>query len=118
MGERSFLSIENVTKYYPGVVALNNVSLVLRYGEIHALIGENGAGKSTLVKVLSGAEKLNSGSFSIEGRTFHEITPKVSREIGIEVIYQEFNLIPSLSVSENLLWEISRETVYLSISNQ
>jgi|LSQX01.2.fsa_nt_gb ribose transport system ATP-binding protein len=102
MGERSFLSIENVTKYYPGVVALNNVSLVLRYGEIHALIGENGAGKSTLVKVLSGAEKLNSGSFSIEGRTFHEITPKVSREIGIEVIYQEFNLIPSLSVSENL----------------
>ena len=101
MGE-IILQMKNITKRYPGVVALNNVSADFRKGEVHALLGENGAGKSTLIKVMSGAVTNDEGQILIDGETYAHMTPAVSRKHGIEVIYQEYNLIPSLSVAENV----------------
>lgn len=96
------LTIHHVTKTYPGVVALNDVSLSFRKGEVHAFVGENGAGKSTLIKLISGAIRPDSGRIEIDGTFYSEMTPSLSRKLGIEVIYQEFNLIPNLSVAENI----------------
>lgn len=96
------LTIHHVTKTYPGVVALNDVSLAFRKGEVHALVGENGAGKSTLIKLISGAIQPDTGSVEIDGVSYDGMTPALSRGLGIEVIYQEFNLIPNLSVAENI----------------
>jgi len=101
MGE-TVLSMKNITKRYPGVVALNNVSIDFEKGEVHALLGENGAGKSTLIKVLAGAIENDEGSITVDGKTYDRMTPKLSRGHGIEVIYQEYNLINSLSVAENI----------------
>ncbi len=96
------LEIKNVTKRYPGVVALDNVSLSVRRGEVHALVGENGAGKSTLIKIITGAIKPDEGSIIYQGKNYPELNPILSGEIGIEAIYQEFNLAPDLSVEENI----------------
>ena len=96
------LKLANITKTYPGVVALNNVSLELTEGEIHALVGENGAGKSTLIKACAGAEIPDAGKIIVDGKEFSSMTPKLAENCGIEVIYQEFNLIDELSVSENI----------------
>lgn len=96
------LSLKNITKRYPGVVALNNVSIDFIKGEVHALLGENGAGKSTLIKVLSGAVKNDEGNIIIDDKVYDNMNPKRSRGHGIEVIYQEYNLINSLSVAENI----------------
>lgn len=101
MGE-TVLSMQHITKRYPGVVALNDVSIDFEKGEVHALLGENGAGKSTLIKVLSGAIENDEGSIAIGGQTYDKMTPKISRGHGVEVIYQEYNLINSLSVAENI----------------
>ena len=86
----------------PGVLALNNVSIDFLEGEVHALLGENGAGKSTLIKAVAGAIDIDSGIVKINGQEYHKITPSLSRSLGIEVIYQEFNLVPTLSVAENI----------------
>lgn len=99
---KSILSTHNLTKTYPGVVALNDVSIDFRQGEIHALVGENGAGKSTLVKLLSGAIEPDSGYIEIRGARHERMTPREAQQLGIEIIYQEFNLVPSLSVAENI----------------
>lgn len=96
------LEFRHITKYYPGVTALNDVSLEVRRGEIHALVGENGAGKSTLIKTCSGAIEPSEGEIVVNGKTFKSLTPKVSEENGIGVIYQEFNLVGDLSVAENI----------------
>jgi ribose transport system ATP-binding protein len=96
------LKLENITKSYPGVVALNHVTLELVEGEIHALVGENGAGKSTLIKTCAGAEIPDSGKIIVEGNEFSAMTPKFAENCGIEVIYQEFNLVEELSVAENI----------------
>lgn len=98
----AILQLKDVTKTYPGVVALDHVSLSLEEGEIHALMGENGAGKSTLIKVISGAVTPDQGTISIGGEEIGQMTPGLSRKLGIGVIYQEFNLVPSLSVAENV----------------
>ena len=100
--ENPILEIKNLSKYYPGVIALNNVSLNIKKGEVHALIGENGAGKSTLVKCCSGAIKPSKGTIKINGETFTELSPELSEKKGLSVIYQEFNLINELSVAENV----------------
>ena len=102
MDGKVVLSLQNVTKRYPGVLALNNVSIDFLEGEVHALLGENGAGKSTLIKAVAGAIEIDSGTISIKGNAFHKITPHISRELGVEVIYQEFNLVTTLSVAENI----------------
>lgn len=96
------LKIDHLTKTYPGVVALNDLSLSVRRGECHALIGENGAGKSTLIKSIAGAIAPDSGSITFEGKTYSSLTPALSKEIGIGVVYQEFNLCSSLSIAENI----------------
>jgi len=98
----TILSIEGITKTYPGVVALDNVSVSFRKGEVHSLAGENGAGKSTLIKIISGFTAPDMGSFVIEGRSFAHITPRQAKTQGIGVIYQETNLVPDISVAENV----------------
>ncbi|MDR1656604.1 MAG: sugar ABC transporter ATP-binding protein [Deltaproteobacteria bacterium] len=96
------LVFQNISKSYPGVTALANVSVEIRRGEVHALIGENGAGKSTLIKTCTGAVIPDSGKIIIDGQEFSAMTPTLARENGIAVIYQEFNLVGELSVAENI----------------
>lgn len=100
--DENILELKNISKYYPGVRALKNVSLTIRKGEIHALVGENGAGKSTLIKTCSGAIEPTEGTITVNGKTFRTMTPKLSEQNGIGVIYQEFNLVGGLSVAENI----------------
>lgn len=99
---KDLLLLKDITKTYPGVIALNNVSLNVREGEVHALIGENGAGKSTLIKVITGAIEPDFGTIQFEDEAYEHMTPAISKKLGIEAIYQEFNLAPSLSVAENI----------------
>ncbi len=100
--ENPILELTNISKLYPGVVALSEVSLEIKKGEVHALIGENGAGKSTLVKCCSGAIKPNSGTINIDGEEFTSLSPELSEKKGLSVIYQEFNLVNELTVAENV----------------
>lgn len=102
MSEEYVLQLEHIRKEYPGVVALKDVSLQLKKGEILALIGENGAGKSTLIKTCSGAVIPTSGTIKINGKEFTKMTPQLAAENGIAIIYQEFNNVGELSVAENL----------------
>lgn len=101
------LRVTGVSKHFPGVQALDQVSLEIRKGEVHGLLGENGAGKSTLIKILAGAYQPDSGVIEIEGRQVHIANPHHAQELGIVTIYQEFNLVPSLSIAENVF--IGRE---------
>ena len=96
------LRLTGISKSFPGVRALNNVHLDVRRGEVHALLGENGAGKSTLMKILSGAYSKDAGEIYWEGRPITIHTPKDSQDLGIGIIYQEFNLVPQLSIAENV----------------
>jgi ribose transport system ATP-binding protein len=102
MDAKVVLSLENITKRYPGVLALNNVSLNFIEGEVHALLGENGAGKSTLIKAVAGAINIDDGIIHVGGQDHKQMTPHFSRSMGIEVIYQEFNLVPTMSTAENI----------------
>jgi ribose transport system ATP-binding protein len=102
MPENVLLELCHISKQYPGVLALNDVSVTFKTNEIHALVGENGAGKSTLIKVLSGATSPDKGEIVFDGMTHTTMTPKLSRDLGIAVIYQEFNLVPALTVAENV----------------
>lgn len=98
----NILEIDNLTKLYPGVVALEKVSFNVRRGECLALVGENGAGKSTLIKSITGAVTPDDGTITFEGKSYKSMTPALSREIGIAAIYQEFVLCPTLTVGENV----------------
>ncbi len=91
-----------IGKSFNGVKALSDVSLRARPGEIHALLGENGAGKSTLMKVLSGAHQRDRGLIKIDGREVTINSPEDSKKLGIGIIYQEFSLVPDLSVADNI----------------
>ncbi len=96
------LELKNITKLYPGVTALDHVSMSYEPGLVHAIMGENGAGKSTLIKIIAGAIDANEGIVVVDGIAFDEMTPKMAKDNGIGVIYQEFNIIPSLSAAENI----------------
>lgn len=98
----TLVRMENVTKKFPGVTALQDISFDVKAGEIHVLLGENGAGKSTLMKILSGVYKPTSGKIYLKGKEFSELTPKDSQENGISIIYQELSVINELSIQENL----------------
>ncbi|MDK2807852.1 MAG: ribose transport system ATP-binding protein [Clostridiales bacterium] len=100
--EKYILELQNIRKEYPGVIALKNVSLQVKPGEILALIGENGAGKSTLIKTCSGAVIPTSGKIVINGKEFTHMSPQLAAENGIAIIYQEFNNVKGLSAAENL----------------
>ncbi len=102
MEERNILELKHISKQYTGVKALDDVSISFRRGEVHALMGENGAGKSTLIKTLSGAIQPNDGEIVFEGTTYTHMEPHQAMELGIHVIYQEFNMMPELSVAENI----------------
>ena len=103
MSEEYVLELEHIRKEYPGVVALKDVTLQLKKGEILALIGENGAGKSTLIKCCSGAVIPTSGKIKVNGKEFTSMTPQLASENGIAIIYQEFNNVKELSAAEKLV---------------
>lgn len=96
------LSVENITKTFPGVKALDSVSFDILPGEVHALVGENGAGKSTLMKVLAGLHKADSGRIVYQGEEVRIASPLDARQRGILLIHQELSLSPELSVAENI----------------
>ena len=101
MGE-VIVSMEHITKIFPGVKALDDVHFELRSGEVMALLGENGAGKSTLMKILSGVYTLDEGSLSIFGKEYGSLTPNTAREAGVAIIHQELNMCRHLTVCENM----------------
>jgi ribose transport system ATP-binding protein len=94
--------MRGIRKAFPGVVALDGVDLTLASGEVHMLLGENGAGKSTLMKILSGAYRKDAGEIRVDGRPADIQSPRDALALGIRVIYQELNLVPQLSVAENI----------------
>jgi inositol transport system ATP-binding protein len=102
MGKDVFLELKNITKVFPGVIALDNVSFSAYLGEVHALCGENGAGKSTLMKILNGIHKANSGTIFIKGKPVIIQNPKDARKQGIAMIFQECAFVPEMSVAESL----------------
>ena len=101
------LEVTGLSKRYPGVQALDGVSFDLASGEIHGLLGENGAGKSTLLKILAGAEAPDSGRITVDGQAHRLSRPQDAQALGIATIYQELNLLPNLTVAENVF--IGRE---------
>ncbi|MCD8198059.1 MAG: sugar ABC transporter ATP-binding protein [Lachnospiraceae bacterium] len=98
----AIIDCKNITKAFPGVLALNDVNIDFQRGEIHAIVGENGAGKSTLIKTLCGIHAPDKGQIFFEGAEIRNITPKVARDFGITVIYQELTLVKDLSIAENI----------------
>jgi ribose transport system ATP-binding protein len=101
------LHVQGVSKSFPGVKALEDMHLDLRAGEVLAVVGENGAGKSTLMKLLTGVYDVDAGEFFLSGEPYEPISPKHAQELGISIIHQEFNLMPDLTVAQNLF--IGRE---------
>ncbi len=99
----SVLEIRGITKSFSGVEVLHGVDMDLAPASVHALVGENGAGKSTLVKILSGVHRRDSGDIRVEGSPVDDLSPRLAQGMGIVTIYQERNLIPYLSVGENIL---------------
>ncbi len=103
MVDTPFLQLNNVSKSFPGVQALDSVSMDINKGEIHALLGENGAGKSTLIKLLTGVHSWDSGTITYDGAEVTTLNPNQAiHDLGIVPIYQELNLIPELDVAENI----------------
>lgn len=102
MAEQYRVELKNVSKSFSGVPALRNVSLRVRPGEIHALVGENGAGKSTLMKILSGAYTKDDGEIWIDGKLAEIKSPKDGKNHGVGIVYQEFELAGDLTVAENI----------------
>jgi len=96
------LEINNVSKSFPGVKAFSNISFDLFAGEVHCIVGENGAGKSTFIKILSGALRPDEGRITICGTELGFVTPSIAQQLGIQTIYQETTLVPSLSIAENM----------------
>ena len=101
------LRTENINKYYPGTLALQNVNFNVHYGKVNVLVGENGAGKSTLMKVIAGIEQPTSGDIIFRNSKIKLKSPIEASEKGIGIIHQELNLFPNLSVAENIF--ITRE---------
>lgn len=95
--------LESISKSFGGVRAVDDVSLSLKSGEVHVLLGENGAGKSTLIKMLAGAHQPDGGEIFVDGKRVHIDSAHRAHELGIATIFQEFNLVPELSVAENIL---------------
>lgn len=96
------VSMEHISKSFPGVKALDDVRLELRAGEVMALLGENGAGKSTLMKILSGVYTRDGGTLKIFGREYGNLTPRLAHEAGVAIIHQELNMCRHLSVTQNM----------------
>ncbi|MCC8180505.1 MAG: sugar ABC transporter ATP-binding protein [Planctomycetes bacterium] len=102
MSGETLLEMRGINKFFPGVQALKSVDFTLRRGQIHALLGENGAGKSTLIKVLTGVHPGDGGTITLDGKVIAPTSPRNAESFGISTVYQEVNLIPHLSVMENI----------------
>ena len=102
MSTPPLLTIEGLTKAYPGVVANDHVSFTIGEGEVHALLGENGAGKSTLVKMIYGLVKPDSGRMTLRGASYEPAEPRQARADGIAMVFQHFSLFDALNVAENI----------------
>ena len=113
MNKNYLLEMRKITKEFPGVLALDNVDFNLRNNEVHALMGENGAGKSTLIKILTGIHHKDSGQIILNGDPIDPQKASQAQELGISTIYQELNLIPYLSICENIF--IGREPKRLGL---
>lgn len=101
-GSEYRLEMRDICKKFGGIKALQNAELKVRPGEVHALVGENGAGKSTLIKILSGAYSKDSGKIYIDGNEVNITSTLDAKKLGVAVIYQEFMLVPELTVAENI----------------
>ena len=104
MSSDTILELRGITKQFPGVKALDNVSLELRPGEVHALIGENGAGKSTLMNILGGVLRPNAGEIILAGQSVHFTNAAEASRHGIAVVFQELSLVQGLSIAENIFF--------------
>ncbi len=102
MNENFALQLRHITKTFPGVKALNDVSFDVRYGTVHSIVGENGAGKSTLMKIINGMHAPNNGEIYVNGEKQNITSPQVAKKLGISMIFQELVYAPNLSVAENL----------------
>ena len=100
--EAPLLKVESIVKEFPGVRALSNLTFDVYKGECHCLVGENGAGKSTLMKILSGAYTPTAGTIHFDGHEYKHLTPALSRSLGIEIVYQENDLVPTMNAIENI----------------
>ena len=112
--EDIILELKEITKVYPGAIALDDVSMSFIRGEVHAIVGENGAGKSTLIKIITGAIPPSEGVIIFNNKQYEKLNPSGAIEMGICAVYQEFNLIPYLSVAENIFYgrEITHGPIY------
>jgi len=98
----NILELKNVTKSFPGVKAIDDISLTVKRGTVHVIVGENGAGKSTLMKIINGMYKPDAGEIIFDDTLLGAYTPKMARDMGIAMIYQELNIIPEMTVAENI----------------
>ncbi|MEM4203129.1 MAG: ABC transporter ATP-binding protein [Candidatus Methanomethylicaceae archaeon] len=115
----AFLEMQGITKTFPGVIANDKVDLQVEQGQIHALLGENGAGKTTLMRILYGMYHPDEGKILLNGREVHIPNPQVAIRLGIGMVHQEFQLVPSLSVAENIaLGHELRQGVFVNRQEQ
>ena len=110
-----FVEMEGIVKHFPGVLANDHVNFDLRHGEIHALLGENGAGKSTLMNVLAGLYQPDSGIIRVKGKMVHFTSPRDAIRAGIGMVHQHFMLVPTQSVTENILLGLNRPRFRLNL---
>src|SRR3954462_14125512 len=114
--ERPVLELRGITKQFPGVLANDNVDFDLRRGEIHALLGENGAGKSTLMNILAGLYRADAGQILVDGQPVAFASPRQAIQAGVGMIHQHFMLVPSQSVTENILLGMARPRFRLNLA--
>ncbi len=114
--EKYLLELSGISKSFPGVKALDDVSFNLKAGEVHALLGENGAGKSTLMKIISGIYNRDSGSYRLDDAEIEALTPRSAQALGIAIIHQELNMCTDLTVAENMF--LGRESVARGVIRQ
>src|SRR5947207_8554548 len=111
----AFISFRNITKRFPGVLALDGVSFEIERGACHALMGENGAGKSTLGKILAGVYAADGGEILLDGKVIHPKDPLTARKLGIAMVHQELAFCPNMTVAENLcLGDMPRKAGWLN----
>lgn len=118
IGCMEILSLSHITKTYPGVRALDDVSISFEKGEVHAIIGENGAGKSTFIKTISGAVQPDSGSIQLEGQQFSRLDPHKALDLGIAVVYQELVQFEAMSVADNIFMGIRHPQKHLVVNDR
>src|SRR5947207_11427093 len=110
----AFISFRNITKRFPGVLALDGVSFEIERGACHALMGENGAGKSTLGKILAGVYAADGGEILLDGKVIHPKDPLTARKLGIAMVHQELAFCPNMTIAENLcLGDLPRHAGWL-----